>query len=438
MSDAIGSDTSTGAWVVQESGFDRERANFYETLFTVGNGRLGTRGSLEEGHLGAAVGHVPGRRLRRSRRPGDRPGQLPGLGGHRGRRRRGPPRRGHLHGRHPSPLLGPAGRASDPDHRLRGRRGPADTAGDDALREHGRPQGLRAAGRGHSREPCGGDPGRDRHRRGPPQPRTASALSGRHGVPSGDPVGEMGPRPPSGGVVPVRRGRGPLPRDAHDRHRYRPRVRRRDDLRAATAAAHGAAAQWADHRGDRARRCPGRDAADGQAGRHLHLTRPGRCRHRDPARPVPGRARRTPRGRVRRRRRREPRGVGAPVGRVRLRGRRQCRLHPRPAVLPVSPDDRGEPGGSDGQHRGERAGGGALPGSRVLGHRDLPAPLLHPHPARHRQGAAALPPPHPGRRTGELPRVRHRWGALRLGVRRHRSGGMPEVHRGRRQPVLDP
>ena len=204
------------------------------------------------------------------------------------------------------------------------------------------------------------------------------------------------------------------------------------------AAAHGAAAQWADHRGDRARRCPGRDAADGQARRHLHLARSGRSRRRDPARPVPRRARRTPRGRVRRRRRREPRGVGAPVGRVRLRGRRQCRLHPRPAVLPVSPDDRGEPGGSDGQHRGERAGGGALPGSRVLGHRDLPAPLLHPHPARHRQGAAALPPPHPGRRTGELPRVRHRWGALRLGVRRHRPGGMPEVHRGRRQPVLDP
>ena len=56
MSDAIGSDTSTGAWVVQESGFDRERANFSETLFTVGNGRLGTRGSLEEGHLGALSG----------------------------------------------------------------------------------------------------------------------------------------------------------------------------------------------------------------------------------------------------------------------------------------------------------------------------------------------------------------------------------------------
>ena len=56
MSDATGSDTSTGAWVVEESGFDRERANFHETLFTVGNGRLGTRGSLEEGHLGQLSG----------------------------------------------------------------------------------------------------------------------------------------------------------------------------------------------------------------------------------------------------------------------------------------------------------------------------------------------------------------------------------------------
>ena len=438
MSDATGSDTSTGAWVVQESGFDRERANFHETLFTVGNGRLGTRGSLEEGHLGQLSGtflagvydghDVPVIDLVNCPDWVDTTVVVGGV------RLDVDTCTVVTHHR----VLGPAGRASDPVHRVRGRRGPADPAGDDALRQHGRPQGLRAACRGHSREPCGGDPGRDRHQRGPPQPRTASALPGSHGVPSGDPVGEVGPRPPPGGVVPVRRGRRPLSRDAHDRHRYRPRIHRRDDLRAATCAAHGAAAQWADHRGDRARRCAGRDAADGQAGRHLHLARPGRSRHRDPARSVPRRARRTPRGRVRRRRRREPRGVGAAVGRVRLRGRRQCRLHPRPAVLPVSPDDRGEPGGSDGQHRRERAGGGALPGSRVLGHRDLPAPLLHPHPARHRQGAAALPPPHPGRRTGELPRVRHRWGALRLGVRRHRSGGMPQVHRGRRQPVLDP
>jgi kojibiose phosphorylase len=43
-------------WLVEESGFDRSRANFYETLFTVGNGALGTRGSLEEGHRGQLSG----------------------------------------------------------------------------------------------------------------------------------------------------------------------------------------------------------------------------------------------------------------------------------------------------------------------------------------------------------------------------------------------
>ena len=49
------------SWFVEQSGFepdafDRARAGWYETLFTVGNGRLGTRGSLEEGHLGALSG----------------------------------------------------------------------------------------------------------------------------------------------------------------------------------------------------------------------------------------------------------------------------------------------------------------------------------------------------------------------------------------------
>jgi kojibiose phosphorylase len=56
------SEMPTDVWLVEESGFDRERANFYETLFTVGNGGLGTRGSLEEGHLrqlsGTFVGGV--------------------------------------------------------------------------------------------------------------------------------------------------------------------------------------------------------------------------------------------------------------------------------------------------------------------------------------------------------------------------------------------
>ena len=50
------SEMPTDVWVVEESGFDPERANFYETLFTVGNGRLGTRASLEEGHRGRLSG----------------------------------------------------------------------------------------------------------------------------------------------------------------------------------------------------------------------------------------------------------------------------------------------------------------------------------------------------------------------------------------------
>jgi kojibiose phosphorylase len=43
-------------WQVVEDGFDPARANTYETLFTTGNGYLGTRGSLEESHEGALPG----------------------------------------------------------------------------------------------------------------------------------------------------------------------------------------------------------------------------------------------------------------------------------------------------------------------------------------------------------------------------------------------
>jgi len=43
-------------WQLTESGFEPELANVFETLFTVGNGRLGTRGSLEEGHVGELSG----------------------------------------------------------------------------------------------------------------------------------------------------------------------------------------------------------------------------------------------------------------------------------------------------------------------------------------------------------------------------------------------
>ena len=44
------------AWLVVEQGFDPALAGRHETQFTVGNGYLGTRGSLEEGHPGALPG----------------------------------------------------------------------------------------------------------------------------------------------------------------------------------------------------------------------------------------------------------------------------------------------------------------------------------------------------------------------------------------------
>jgi kojibiose phosphorylase len=47
---------NTAEWLVTENGFDPARANAFETLLTVGNGYLGTRGTLEEGHLGEVSG----------------------------------------------------------------------------------------------------------------------------------------------------------------------------------------------------------------------------------------------------------------------------------------------------------------------------------------------------------------------------------------------
>lgn len=43
---------SDDGWLVRENEFSAERANFYETIFTVGNGYQGTRGSFVEGHKG--------------------------------------------------------------------------------------------------------------------------------------------------------------------------------------------------------------------------------------------------------------------------------------------------------------------------------------------------------------------------------------------------
>ena len=47
---------SAAEWLITEDGFDPERANVWETLCTVGNGYLGTRGTLEEGHPGDLSG----------------------------------------------------------------------------------------------------------------------------------------------------------------------------------------------------------------------------------------------------------------------------------------------------------------------------------------------------------------------------------------------
>src|SRR5215212_5878447 len=43
-------------WLVVEDGFAPAPVNAYEAIFTTGNGYLGTRGSLEEGHEGALPG----------------------------------------------------------------------------------------------------------------------------------------------------------------------------------------------------------------------------------------------------------------------------------------------------------------------------------------------------------------------------------------------
>ena len=49
-------DGEDSGWLIVEDGFSAALANTYETLFTTGNGYLGTRGSLEESHEGALPG----------------------------------------------------------------------------------------------------------------------------------------------------------------------------------------------------------------------------------------------------------------------------------------------------------------------------------------------------------------------------------------------
>ncbi len=47
---------SSSDWLIEETEFDLCKANFRETIYTVGNGYQGTRGSLEEGHKGELSG----------------------------------------------------------------------------------------------------------------------------------------------------------------------------------------------------------------------------------------------------------------------------------------------------------------------------------------------------------------------------------------------
>lgn len=47
---------SSADWLIEETDFDLAEANYKETIFTVGNGYQGTRGSLEEGHKGELSG----------------------------------------------------------------------------------------------------------------------------------------------------------------------------------------------------------------------------------------------------------------------------------------------------------------------------------------------------------------------------------------------
>ncbi|WP_377190504.1 glycoside hydrolase family 65 protein [Ruegeria meonggei] len=47
---------SSSDWLIEETQFNLDEANFKETIFTVGNGYQGTRGSLEEGHKGELSG----------------------------------------------------------------------------------------------------------------------------------------------------------------------------------------------------------------------------------------------------------------------------------------------------------------------------------------------------------------------------------------------
>ena len=296
------------------SGFDPARANYYETLFTVGNGRLGTRGSLEEGHRGRAVGHLSSNGVYDGH---DVPVidlvNAPGLAGHRRIRRRGPPRRRHLHGRRPRPRPGPARRPALPGR----------TVFEDAEGRRTRLETVRCASMADRRicalrvevtpgEPRGGDRGRERDRRRASQPRAAAASTPRARCSRRRPGGRSGPGPSTCASRPGR--------PTSDASTWR-------------CARSTSAWTWGTppRRRSTRRRSTGRFASATSGSPEQTVHRPGGtvrmdklvaiCTSRDPGRPATVRDRcravlRSARGGFDRGGQAEPRGVVPPVGRV--------------------------------------------------------------------------------------------------------------------------
>ena len=301
--------------------------NVRETLCTVGNGYLGTRGTLEEGHLGDLSGHVPRRGVRRPRLPRDRPGQRAGLAVVRRVRRGHTARRAQRRGARPRAHAGPAHRAPLPAHGLRGRRRPSHPAGDAALRvladrrtcalrveitpeNHDGEITVESAIDGGRRnlERLPGLPGghaRSRWSRGGRSGRSPATSTARSGGPTGT---------------------SRTWRCARSRAASRSATRRRP-----TASVEPTRSGFTLED----ERVTWRAAFPGGPVRLDKIVRIGTSRDVDAVLGpggLPRRARRRPGRGLRRDRRREPRGVGRALGRLRLHDRRRPGAAPRPCA----------------------------------------------------------------------------------------------------------
>ncbi len=349
------------------------------------------------GDAGLEAGHLPRGGLRALRRPGARAraGDHPRLGAaplrHRGR-----------------DLHGGAGRDAAPPARARHAPGRAPASGAGARAErppHADPDPPPGVAR-RAAPPAGGRRGRPaellRHglcRRHPerqrPERERGLALGGVRGIVRGRRAlaGRAHPRRAGGGarVVP---GGGAGQRRGRDVPRHGGHL----GLRAGRPrGAPGRASRALPHRRPREL---ARDARSGHGGR------------RAPRRGQPGAARPAPRP--------SRGGVGREVAARRRVHRRRAGPGARAPLRRLPPDRRGQP------RRPPLLGGRALalgrgvPGARLLGHRDLHAPLLR---ARLPGGGARpgrLPPPHAARRAAQGPGPRPPGRPLRVGVRRHR------------------